>query len=126
MRTFIRYLFAGLAAVIAHYIVLVILVEMGEVNATVASASGFCVGVMVNYKLQYHWTFRATGPHSRMLPRYLGVTLVTLGINTGIFWILYELLGLFYPLAQAVAIGVVFFINFVVNRRFTFKSPATQ
>ena len=43
-----------------------------------------------------------------------------LGLNVAIFWTLHERFGINYLLAQAVAIGMVFSLNFLVNRRYTF------
>jgi len=107
-------------AAIAHFTVLWILVERFGVYPTYASASGFCVAIFVNYSLQYYWTFRAKGPHGLLFFRYLFVTMAMLGVNTLIFWLLNELAGVPYLIAQVVATGCVMFLNFTLNRRYTF------
>ncbi len=45
-----------------------------------------------------------------------------LGVNTVIFWFLYEKLGVMYLLAQVVATGLVMFMNFTINKNYTFVS----
>jgi putative flippase GtrA len=107
-------------AAIAHFTVLWILVEWFGVYPTYASAIGFCVAMFVNYSLQYYWTFRAKGPHGVLFSRYLAVTLAMLGVNTLIFWLLNESAGVPYLVAQVVATGCVMFLNFTINRRYTF------
>jgi len=113
---------AGTLAVAVHYAVLILLVEGKAFNATLASSSGFAVGVVVNYILQYHWTFRDTGSHAKRFPIFAGVAVVMLGLNAAIFWTLHERTGMDYRVAQAVAIGLVFLLNFVINSRYTFAS----
>jgi len=53
---------------------------------------------------------------------YLAVTLVTLTLNTAVFWSLHVQFEWSYLLAQLLATGVVFLINFQINRLYTFKS----
>ena len=107
-------------AAIAHFTVLWILVEWFDTYPTYASAFGFCVAIAVNYSLQYYWTFRVKGPHRVLFSRYLTVTLAMLGVNTLIFWLLNESVGFPYFIAQVVATGCVMFLNFTINRRYTF------
>jgi len=120
LKVFIRYTVAGSMAAIAHFAVLWVLVEWRGVYPTYASAIGFCVAMFVNYSLQYYWTFRATGPHGVLFSRYVAVTLAMLVVNTMIFWLLNEPVGMPYLVAQVVATGCVMFLNFTINRRYTF------
>lgn len=122
----VRYIAAGSLAVGVHYFVLILLVEGAAVNATLSSSCGFAVGVILNYLLQYYWTFRSSGPHTRRFPIFITVAVVMLGLNAAIFWTLHERLGINYLLAQACAIGVVFLLNFLVNSRYTFASDSAS
>jgi putative flippase GtrA len=116
----IRYTAAGSLAVGVHYLVLILLVEVAEIDPTLSSSCGFSVGVILNYLLQYYWTFRSTGSHTRRFPLFAGVAVTMLGLNAAIFWGLHVHAGINYLLAQAVAIGVVFLLNFLINSRYTF------
>ena len=118
-----RYIISGGVAAVAHFGLLIILVELFAVNPTVASALGFIAAIFVNYSLQYHWTFavKGSGQHKKFFARYLLVTLSTLCINTLLFWTMNEVVGIQYFYAQVVATGVVLVINFVVNQRYTFN-----
>lgn len=122
----IRYTLAGTLAVAVHYLILILLVEGEGIDATLASSSGFAVGVIVNYVLQYYWTFRSSGSHARRFPLFFGIAVAMLGFNAAIFWGLHERAGMNYLLAQAFAIGVVFLFNFVINSRYTFAPERTS
>jgi len=116
-----RYVISGAAAAGLHFLVLIGLVEVFGINPTFSSAVGFCSAIIVNYSLQYHWTFSSTTTHFKAFSRYLFVTLAMLGVNTLIFWSSITVLRMHYLVAQALAISVVFFLNFRINRRYTFS-----
>ena len=122
-RQLLRYVVAGGAATVVHLCLLAALVQLLAMPATLASAIGFCAACVVNYTIQYYWTFAAVGSHGILFARYALVTLVMLGVNTVVFWLLYSRAGAPYLLAQALATALVFGLNFETNRRYTFKSP---
>ncbi|OQK16769.1 hypothetical protein AU255_02350 [Methyloprofundus sedimenti] len=100
---------------------------------------GAACGFLVNYHIQFHWTFKVSGPHSRFFMRYLIVSGTMFGLNAVIFWLattpeLFALLkNLAYPklipqpkniaywYVQVIATGIVFLCNFLVNRYYTFR-----
>jgi putative flippase GtrA len=119
--TFGRYVVGGLAATIAHILVLMLLVERFAVNQSIATSIGFCVAVFVNYNFQYYWTFAAKGPHARIFSRYVAVTFAMLGVNLALFWALTHPFHVPYLYAQLVATGVIMFCNFAINKLYTFS-----
>lgn len=120
LAVLVRYTAAGSLAVGVHYLVLILLVERAAMDATLSSSCGFLFGLIVNYLLQYYWTFRSSGSHAKRFPLFAGVAVVMLGLNAAIFWALHERFEINYLLAQAFAIGVVFLLNFLVNSLYTF------
>ncbi len=126
LEVLLRYIAAGSLAVGVHYLVLILLVEAAAMDATLSSSCGFVVGLIVNYLLQYYWTFRSSGSHAKRFPIFAGVAVVMLGLNAAIFWTLHERLGINYLLAQAFAIGVVFLLNFLINSRYTFATDGVS
>lgn len=125
-KRFFRYLVSGGLAAATHFAVLVALVEWAAMNPTLATTFGFEAAIFVNYPLQYFWTFSATGQHRVVFTRYVIVTVAAFGLNTVLFWSLLTQIGVWYPLAQVIATGVVVIVNYTVNRHFTFldTSPA--
>lgn len=117
-----KYVVSGGLAAIAHFAILIGLVELFGVSPTVASAIGFFVAIFVNYSFQYHWTFKSSISHSTAFGRYLSVTLAMLGVNTAIFWTLNERIGVPYIASQVVATGIVLIFNFLINHFYTFAA----
>ena len=121
-RHFWRYCIVGGLAALLHFAVLIVLVEAFHIRPTWASALGFCLAVVLNYALQYYWTFGADGPHGRMFSLFAVFAVLSLTINTGVFWLCNEPAQLPYLLAQVVATGTVVLINFQLNRRYVFRA----
>ena len=48
-----------------------------------------------------------------------------LAVNVILFIIFTQVIGLFYIFAQVLVIGIVFVLNFLVNRTFTFSGEPT-
>ena len=119
---FTRYGLSGSAAVGVHLALLVVLVELGGMPAVMASLVGFACGTIVNYALQHRFVFSRSGSHGWYFPRYIAVTLITMMLNTVVFWALYSGLGVFYVASQVITIGIVVPVNFAMNRSFTFAS----
>ncbi len=115
-----RYFVGGVLAVGLHISVLALLVEIIDLNATLATTIGFIVASVFNYCLQYYWAFSATGSHASRFSKYAVVTSITVMINAGMFWILNVALGAPYIIAQLVTTGAIFLLNYEANRRFTF------
>lgn len=120
--TFIRYFCSGGLAMLLHFSILILFIEHFSIDPLIATTSGFCLAVIFNYTVQFYWTFKVKGPHLHFFTRYLAVTLVTLCINNGLFWAALSLLHLPYLMAQILATGTVFLINFFINHFYTFKS----
>jgi putative flippase GtrA len=124
---FLRYGLAGSAAAATHVLVLVLLTELAAVPPTLASALGFACAVPVNYALQHRFVFNPHGrSHVLFFSRYVVVTLLTMALNVGLFWLLTSGLGMYYVLSQVITIGLIVPLNYVLNRSFTFSDLAAQ
>lgn len=125
-RILFRYLVSGGLASAVQFAILIALVELTRADPTQASVIGFCAAVVINYNLQYHWTFGAAGAHSVIFLRYSTITFAMLGLNTALFWMMHEHLGIDYVIAQLVTKGFVLVINFTVNRHYTFTAAVAR
>jgi len=117
-----RYLVSGTAAASMLFAVLTLMVEVFGTPPWLASPVAFVAGAVVNYVLQYHWTFQAQGSHRVMFTRFMLVTLATMSLNTALFWVFTHLMGIHYLIAQALAIGLIIGVNYVINKHYTFAS----
>jgi putative flippase GtrA len=111
---------AGSIAVATHLVVLVGLTEIAGLAESLASGIGFCCATPVNYYLQHRYVFSSTNRHLAAFSRYLAVTLAVLGLNVVLFHLLLKTTPLHYVVVQIVVIGVLFVVNFLVNRSYTF------
>lgn len=119
---FIAYGVAGSIAAATHIAVLAGLAELAGVPKAVASGIGFCCAVPVNYSLQHRFVFASKAPHHKAFSRYLATTVAALGLNLALFQALLKTVDINYLVAQVVVIGVVFVVNFIVNRTYTFAA----
>jgi len=118
---FLRFVVVGCIVTATHFAVLISLVEVGHWPPVLATATAFLVAVTVSYALNGLWTFRIWDSHRQRAPRFVVVSLIGLGLNTGVFWVVLSL-GAVYILAQVAASATVMFWNFEANRRFTFAA----
>ena len=124
---FLRYGLAGSTAAATQLAVLVLLTELAAVPSTLASALGFACAVPVNYALQHRFVFNPDSrSHLLLFSRYVVVTLLTMALNVGLFWLLTSGLGVYYVLSQIITIGLIVPLNYVLNRSFTFSALAAQ
>src|SRR5262249_46162173 len=107
------------AATATQYLTLVLLVELGGLHPTLASVLGYGVSWIVNYSLNYRFTFKSSRPHGEAFSRFLGVGIVALLLNSAVMATATGI-GLHYLLAQVIATALVFCWTFTCNRRWTF------
>ncbi len=119
-------MFAGIGAIgtIGHYTTLIILVQFWMVDPVVASSIGFVVGAIINYILNYHFTFQSDKRHSEALVKFLIVATIGAGINGFIMYIGVENTSINYLLIQIFATVIVLLWNFIVNKLWTFAHHA--
>jgi len=115
-------LFAGVGAIgtLGHYTTLIVLVQFWAVDPVFASSFGFVVGAMINYILNYHFTFQSDKRHAEALTKFLIVATIGAGINGFIMYIGVENTNINYLIVQIFATCVVLLWNFVVNKLWTF------
>jgi putative flippase GtrA len=122
LRRLIRYGISGGASAATHFGTLVLLAEGLHMWPVAASATGFVASIVVSYALQKAWVFRSTAGHGVAGARFLTVTAVAFGLNTGILWAGTEPLGIAYGIVQAVALVVIPVVNYTLNSRWTFRA----
>ncbi len=120
IEQFVKYTSAGALGTLAHYGVLVLLVEFEVMPAALAAAAGFGIGAVINYILSYYLVFRSVKPHRETIVKFLflaGMGAILSGyvvhavalINPG-----------YYLFGQLAATGIFLVANFLLNRKYTF------
>ncbi len=123
-RQLLAYVFAGGLTAVAHYGVLVGLVELARVDPVPATLAGFVVGAIVSYALNRWMTFEATRSHAQASWRF---GLIAIG-GFGLTWMLMHLfvtrLSLPYLPMQFVTTGFVMVFSFLGHKFFSFADRA--
>ena len=121
-RQISTYALVGVAASLAHYAVLIGLVEGLSVRPVRAALAGFVVGGVLSYLLNRRHTFASDRPHEEAGWRFALVA-------AGGFCLTYLLMSLFvdrlgapYLPAQLVTTALIMFVTYFANRVWTFAS----
>jgi putative flippase GtrA len=123
-RQLVTYVFAGGLTAVAHYSVLIGLVEIAHVDPVPATLAGFIVGAIVSYLLNRWLTFDATHSHAQATWRF---ALIAAGgfVLTGLLMHLFVArFGLPYLPMQLVTTGIVMVFSFLGHKFFSFADRA--
>lgn len=120
LRQFLAFTGVGAVGTAGHYLTLILFVEGFNTDPVIATSLGFVVGALINYILNYKYTFASDSPHGRTLVRFFIVALVGALVNSGIMYLGATLLDFNYLLIQLLATAIVLLQNFVLNRLWTF------
>ncbi|OHC70253.1 MAG: hypothetical protein A2045_16510 [Rhodocyclales bacterium GWA2_65_20] len=118
-RQFLHFAVMGGVGTGAHYLTLALLLQTGW-PATPATAVGAVAGALVNYWLNYRYTFRSWQPHRIAASRFLAIAAVGWLLNAGVFHLLHQGAGLPLWPAQLATTALVLAWNFAGNRWWTF------
>ena len=119
-KQFSSFAIVGAISTIAHYITLIMLVQLAGVSAVSASMLGYAIGAFVNYQLNYHFTFASRRNHREAIWRFLIIAASGFALNGFIMAFGINILRLHYLLAQIAATIMVLVWNFTANRFWTF------
>jgi len=117
----IKFGIVGFSGMIVDFGITIICKEKLKIQKYVSNAIGFTVAASTNWLLNRIWTFASNNP--QILSEYLlflGVSVIGLGINTLILWLLTDKVRLNFYLSKVAAIGITTIWNFLANNHFTF------
>jgi putative flippase GtrA len=122
VNQFVKFAGVGIIGTAAHYILLIIIVEVFNRDPVSGSAVGFVGGALVNYYLNRHYTFKSDARHRVAMPKFLAVATIGMILNVTIMATLTNLLDIQYLINQVFATTVVLLWNFIANKFWTFAS----
>jgi putative flippase GtrA len=120
VRQFSMFSIMGGISTLAHYIVLILLVQLVGISSVLASMAGYAIGAVVNYRLNYSLTFVSQRDHREAFWRFLAIAASGFALNGAIMLFGINSLRLHYLLAQVAATIIVLILNFMANRFWTF------
>jgi len=121
----------GISGIFVNIGILYGLTEYAGLYYLYSSLIAIEISIITNFILNDLWTFGAEKKKAlyNTLQRffsYQGVSIIGLGINFSILFILTEYLNIYYIWSNIVGILVTFVWNFVINRNFTWKNKFAE
>jgi putative flippase GtrA len=119
----LRFLVSGGIATAVHWAALWGLILL-QVDAVLASSIGAFLGAIVNYFLQYFFTFKTKRQHKQALLAYAPAVLVSWLLNLVLFYSLYGDVFLDPLVAQVATTAVVMVVNFLLYKKVVFRAKS--
>lgn len=119
----LKYIIVGGLGTVCHYVIMVVAAELLLFPLWLSTTIGFTAGAIVNYILNYAFTFKSQKKHIETAPKFfiigfLGMLLNVLGL---LFLIKLSFFEKYYMVAQLIATIVVTFSTFTLNKYWTFS-----
>lgn len=122
---FIRFAAIGVAATAVHGASLHAIVVWAGLHPTFANVFAFSAAFVFSYLGHYYFSFRSRERHVRSGPRFLAVAVVGLALNSAIFAVIVNWLGLHYWIAFALVVVVTPLVVFLASKHFAFGGGKT-
>jgi len=126
LRRFLKFCLVGGSGVFVNMGLLWVLTEIAGLFYLLSAAISIETSIISNFILNNQFTFRDRGSSGvksffNRLVKFNLVSLVGLGINMGVLWLLTEVFGLYYLLSNLCGIAVATLWNYLVNTWWTWK-----
>lgn len=119
------YMCVGATGTAVQYTVLAVLIRTHALGAVAASCLGAIAGAIVNYFLNYRFTFRSIGSHSQTAPRFLAVAMAGIGLNGALMAALTHRLHVPWLPAQCITTTCVLVLTYTASSLWTFRARRT-
>ncbi len=120
LRRFLRFAAVGALGTVAHYALLLLMVEALGSPPLAGAAAGFVLGAVVNYALSRMLVFRSERAHAEALPRFLLVAATGLVWTALLMKLFVDALGLHYLAAQFATTALLLLWHYAGNALWTF------
>ena len=118
----VKYYSVGASGVLVNLGILYALTDFAGFWYFASQVIAISVSISSNFLFNRFWTFRDSIEDQRnsvMYVKFLIVSLIGMGIQLGITYLLVENVAVYYMYAAAIGIAIAGGINYVVNRRWT-------
>jgi len=119
---FLKFGVVGLSGLLVDFGFTYLFRNILKVNQYISNAIGFTLAASSNYILNRVWTFQSNNPKVFVeFGEFFIISLIGLGINSLILWIMVSKLKLHFYFSKLIAIGITTIWNFMANLVFTFN-----
>lgn len=119
----IKYYIVGASGILVNLGLLYALTEFVGIWYILSYVIAISVSITTNFIFNKLWTFSDSLKSQKaivMYMKFVGVSLLGMGIQLGSTFLLVENLSIYYMLAALISIGIASSVNFIINRRWTF------
>jgi len=119
---FLKFCIVGLSGMMLDFGTTWLLKERAKINKYIANSMGFILAATSNYLLNRFWTFHSA--NMQVATEYISFVLISvigLGINNFVVFLLTDKMKLNFYLSKLFAIGIVTLWNFSMNDLITFR-----
>lgn len=119
---FLKFGVVGLSGVLVDFGITYTCKEIIKIPKYISNAIGFITAASWNYIFNRVWTFESQDPDvTYEFLRFFSVSLIGLGINTFILWMLVSKFKKHFYFSKLFAIATVMIWNFIMNLWITFR-----
>ena len=120
---FVRFGVVGVSGMVVDFSVTWLCKEKFHWNKYVSNSLGFITAATNNYIWNRLWTFESQNDSvAREYLSFLIISVIGLGLNNLIIYLLHERMKLNFYLSKLIAIGIVTLWNFTLNYVITFRA----
>ena len=117
----IRYGIAGVAAFALQAAVVTACVELASLRPFVAAAIATCVVIVFSYFVNRRWVFETNRSHASAFTRFVAASAFSLAFNTGLMYLIVDVLGWRYGVGVVIGAALAPTINFFINQFWAFR-----
>jgi len=122
IRKFIKFVLVGFSGLFVDFGFTYLFKEKVKLQKYLANALGFILAASSNYFLNRVWTFQSENPQILVeYSEFILISLIGLGINTLILWLIVSKFRWNFYFSKLFAIGFVTIWNFLANAFITFN-----
>ncbi|MCK4662261.1 MAG: GtrA family protein [Bacteroidales bacterium] len=118
---FIKFGIVGFSGLFVDFGITYLCKEKFKIQKYISNSIGFTCAASTNYFLNRIWTFQSKNPEIfREYTDFIIISIIGLGINNFMIWLLIKKYNLNFYISKAIAIVVTTIWNFVANFLYTF------
>ncbi len=118
---FLTFALMGLVGTVAHFGILLAMVYLGF-DPVFSSVAGSIAGMVVNFTLNHHFTFKRSADVKQSAPRYFIVSMTVIVLNGVFMSLLVHGLGVHFVISQVLTSGTLLVFGFACNALWSFRS----